>query len=90
MSAHDGFLGWTAGMALGHVLATLVSAACLAYGERVVWWLTRLTLPLLTLPRPLPALVPAPLGPRAETLVLLPDRHGVLLARGLVRRGPPR
>jgi hypothetical protein len=85
----DNFSAWTGDMAVGHVLATLASAACLAYGERVVWWLARLVMPRLSgaLAQPVP--ISGPPKQPVDALVLLPVRHGALLARCLERRGPP-
>jgi hypothetical protein len=76
-------------MLLGHVLATLGAAACLAYGERAMWRLARLVVPLLW-PLLRLASVPILIAPsrRPQSLIVLPLR-GVLLARCVPRRGPP-
>lgn len=78
-------------MVIGHALATLGSAACMAYAERVVWRLARMVAPLLSflLARPGRILVATFSGSCAAPPVLLPARHGVLLARRRLRRGPP-
>ncbi|MGH3391369.1 MAG: hypothetical protein ACRDOO_21080 [Actinomadura sp.] len=80
-------------MVAGHVAATLISAACMTYAERVVWRLARMVLPplpfLLTPPQAIPLAV-ASGGPDTGSPVRLPARHGVLLARRRPRRGPPR
>lgn len=85
----DGLHAWTPQMAIGHALATLLAAACMAYGERVLWWLARLVAPRLTLPRPCPVAGPGGGAVHAGAAASLPARHGVLLARSVVRRGPP-
>jgi hypothetical protein len=86
---HAGLHTATWGMAIGHALATLATAMCMAYGERVVWWLARLVMPRLTRRRPRRIDIPVRLGPGTGTWALLPPRHGVLLASALARRGPP-
>lgn len=78
---------WLLGMTLGHVLATLVTAALLAYGERALWRLTGLVVPLLwSRLRIAPVAVVA--RPCPEPMALSP-LHEVLLARCVPRRGPP-
>jgi hypothetical protein len=85
----NGLHAWTFQMAIGHLLVTLVSAACMAYGERVLWWLARLVVPRLTLPGPRPIDGPDLGALRTGPAASLPARYSVLLARSLVRRGPP-
>ena len=89
--AHGGHHASTWLMVLGHALATLGSAACLAYAERVVWRLARMVAPLLLflLARPGRTLMAVFSGSCAAPPVLLPARHGALLARRRLRRGPP-
>lgn len=87
-AAGDAATSWAGAMTLGHVLATLVAAACLAYGERAIWRLARLVLPLLwVFLRPIPVLQAAP-RPRSRPPVFKPA-HSVLLVRCRPRRGPP-
>lgn len=79
-------------MTLGHVLATLVAAACLAYGERAIWRVARLAAlvaPLLLWAslRPVPIQVAPRTRPEPAAFAPL---IGVLLARSAPLRGPPR
>lgn len=78
----------TATMTLAHALATLGTALCVVYGERILRRLAALVLPR----SPLTVLAPLPLPP--EPRLPAPPvadhvRHGVLLSRSRPRRGPP-
>ncbi|MEU5049137.1 hypothetical protein [Streptomyces sp. NPDC021096] len=78
----------TAAMTAGHALATLGTAVCLLFGERILRRIAGLLLrglhcPVLaTSPVPPTSRVPAPGAP-------LRLSFGALLARGIPRRGPP-
>jgi hypothetical protein len=90
--AHVGLYAPTWPMVFAHVVATLGSAACMAYAERVVWLLARMVLPLLEflLARPWPRPAAVLVGRCASSPMPLPARYGMLLARRRLRRGPPR
>jgi hypothetical protein len=79
-------------MGVGHVVATLGAAAWMAYAERMAWRLARMVVPLLEflLARPWTRPAAVHVGRCAGSQVLLPARHGVLLARRRRRRAPPR
>ncbi len=76
-----------AGMILAHAAATLGSALCVLYGERVLRRLGALLTPLAAL-RPAPALQ-CPPRPRVVPPAVARVRIGALLARSRSRRGPP-
>ncbi|MFG3405193.1 hypothetical protein [Streptomyces sp. NPDC048142] len=76
-----------AGMALAHAAATLGTALCVMYGERVLRRLAALLAPLVT-PPPVPSLR-CPPRPRPVPPVVARIRFGALLARSRPRRGPP-
>lgn len=76
-----------AGMALTHAAATLGTALCVIYGERVLRRLAALVAPRLLL-RPAPSLPCLP-RPRPAPPVVARIRFGALLARSRHRRGPP-
>ncbi|MFJ5869008.1 hypothetical protein ACIQEY_31950 [Streptomyces parvus] len=75
------------GMTLAHAAATLGSALCVLYGERVLRRLGALLTPRVVL-RPAPSL---PCPPRTCPVppVVVRIRFGALLARSRSRRGPP-
>ncbi|MFG2330972.1 hypothetical protein ACGFMM_15230 [Streptomyces sp. NPDC048604] len=78
----------TASMTSAHALATLGTALCVVYGERVLRRLAALVLPRL----PFSALGPCPVTPWRRPPVPFTAGHvrlGVLLARCRPRRGPP-
>ncbi|WP_260610357.1 hypothetical protein [Streptomyces sp. WAC06614] len=78
----------TAGMTLAHALATVGTALCLVYGERILRRLAALVLPRFrfaapsSVPVPTERRLPPPPSPGHVRL-------GVLLARSRPRRGPP-
>ncbi|MFE2293193.1 hypothetical protein [Streptomyces sp. NPDC059452] len=76
-----------AGMTLAHAAATLGTALCVMYGERVLRRLAALVAPPLVL-RTVPSL---PCLPRLRPVppVVVRIRFGALLARSCQRRGPP-
>ncbi|MEU0625787.1 hypothetical protein ABZ329_33590 [Streptomyces rubiginosohelvolus] len=76
-----------AGMILAHAAATLGSALCVLYGERVLRRLGALLAPRVAL-RSAPSL---PCPPRSHPVppVVVRIRIGALLARSRSRRGPP-
>lgn len=76
-----------AGMPLAHAAATLGSALCVLYGERVLRRLGALLAPRVVL-RPAPSL-PCPPRSRPVPPVVVRIRFGALLARSRSRRGPP-
>ncbi|MFB8144959.1 hypothetical protein [Streptomyces parvus] len=76
-----------AGMTLAHAAATLGSALCVLYGERVLRRLGALLAPRVVL-RSAPSL-PCPPRPRPVPPVVVRIRFGALLARSRSRRGPP-
>lgn len=76
-----------AGMTLAHAAATLGSALCVLYGERVLRRLRGLLAPRVVL-RPAPSL-PCPPRSRPVPPVVVRIRFGALLARSRSRRGPP-
>ncbi|MFD3974443.1 hypothetical protein [Streptomyces cyaneofuscatus] len=75
------------GMALAHAAATLGTALCVIYGERVLRRLAALFVPRVAL-RTAPSL---PCLPRTRPVppVVARIRFGALLARACHRRGPP-
>ncbi|WP_245727743.1 hypothetical protein [Streptomyces vietnamensis] len=78
----------TAAMTSAHALATLGTALCVIYGERVLRHLAALVLPRLDFS----ALGQVPVPPERRMPVPPTDGHvhvGVLLARSHPRRGPP-
>ncbi|MFJ6810153.1 hypothetical protein ACIQRK_29785 [Streptomyces anulatus] len=75
------------GMALAHAAATLGTALCAMYGERVLRRVAALAVPRVAL-RLAPAL-PCPPRPRPAPPVVARIRFGALLARSRSRRGPP-
>lgn len=85
---HEAQHTMTAGMTLAHGLATVGTALCVIYGERVVRRLAAMVVPAICV-RPrlsLPILSrPRVMGPSPVT----PSRVGILLARSRPRRGPP-
>ncbi|MEU0380764.1 hypothetical protein [Streptomyces cyaneofuscatus] len=84
---HDGGHAMDPGMALAHAAATLGTALCVIYGERVLRHLAALLVPRVALrtASPLPCL------PRSRPVppVVARIRFGALLARSCHRRGPP-
>ncbi|GGR99372.1 hypothetical protein GCM10010284_35520 [Streptomyces rubiginosohelvolus] len=76
-----------AGMILAHAAATLGSALCVLYGERVLRRLGALLAPRVVL-RSAPSL-PCPPRSRPVPPVVVRIRFGALLARSRCRRGPP-
>lgn len=80
--------GMTSGMTLAHAVATLGTALCVVYGERILRRLAALVLPRL--PWAAPSSLPVPskrqLPPPDATA---PVRLGVLFTRCRPRRGPP-
>ncbi|MGW6590523.1 hypothetical protein [Streptomyces sp. MCL20-2] len=76
-----------AGMTLAHAAATLGSALCVLYGERVLRRLGALLAPRVVL-RSAPSL-PCPPRSRPVPPVVVRIRFGALLARARSRRGPP-
>ncbi|OKI64779.1 hypothetical protein AMK14_29635 [Streptomyces sp. TSRI0445] len=76
-----------AGMILAHAAATLGSALCVLYGERVLRRLGALLAPRVAL-RSAPSL-PCPPRSRPVPPVVVRIRFGALLARSRSRRGPP-
>ncbi|WFB05754.1 hypothetical protein LRS74_01020 [Streptomyces sp. LX-29] len=75
-------------MTAGHALATLGTAVCLVYGERVLRRLVSLLFSGLRRVDPEVAVVPTP--PRSPLAARdLPLPFGVLLVRSLPLRGPP-
>jgi hypothetical protein len=88
MSQAADVASWSPAMTLAHVAATLAAAALMAYGERAVWRLAQVVLPLLwVFLRPAAPPLPKPLPISAPVAVV--RRYGVLLARSRPRRGPP-
>ncbi|WP_435186722.1 hypothetical protein [Streptomyces sp. bgisy126] len=78
----------TPAMTSAHALATLGTALCVIYGERVLRHLATLVLPRLDFS----ALEPVPVRPEDRMPVPPADGHvhvGALLARSHPRRGPP-
>ncbi|MEU2491259.1 hypothetical protein [Streptomyces sp. NPDC007883] len=86
-TAHAGH-SMTPGMTLAHALATLGTALCVIYGERILRRLAALLLRSLR-PGVLPALSAVPERPRLAPTAPLAPRLGVLLALACPRRGPP-
>jgi hypothetical protein len=85
----SGLTSWSPAMTLGHAAATLAAALILAHGERAIWRLARLVVPVLLFgwwTRPVPR--PVIRAPRPEAAPLTP-LFGALLARRVPRRGPP-
>lgn len=87
MASTGAVLPMTPAMTVAHAVATLGTALCVIYGERVLRRLAALVVPDICFRSPLPLPVtprlrpmPAPVGH---------PRFGVLLARSLPRRGPP-
>ncbi|MFC6987076.1 hypothetical protein [Streptomyces cirratus] len=77
----------TSAMTLAHGLATLGTALCVIFGERILRRLAALLLPSLS-PGALPALPAVPERPRLAPAQPAARRFGVLLARTCPRRGP--
>jgi hypothetical protein len=75
-------------MAAGHVLAALLAAALLAFGERAVWAAYRVVAFLLT-PFLEPAVDYPSSSPRARAQRSSGKAIGLLIARSRGRRGPP-
>ncbi|MCD9899945.1 hypothetical protein LUR56_07145 [Streptomyces sp. MT29] len=84
---HDGGHAMDPGMALAHAAATLGTALCVIYGERVLRGLAALFVPR----RRLRTAAPLPCLPRSRPVppVVARIRFGALLARSCHRRGPP-
>ncbi|MFF2538083.1 hypothetical protein [Streptomyces cyaneofuscatus] len=84
---HDGEHAMDPGMAFAHAAATLGTALCVIYGERVLRRLAALFIPRVAL-RTAPHL---PCLPRSRPVppVVARIRFGTLLARSCHRRGPP-
>ncbi|MFJ4777887.1 hypothetical protein [Streptomyces sp. NPDC088762] len=78
----------TPAMTLAHGLATVGTALCVVYGERILRRLAALLLPSLS-PGALPALPAVPERLRLAPAAPAAPRFGVLLARMCPRRGPP-
>ncbi|MGW4040174.1 hypothetical protein ACWEIM_28525 [Streptomyces sp. NPDC004778] len=76
-----------AGMILAHAAATLGSALCVLYGERVLRRLGALLAPRVVLRSASP--LPCPPRSRPVPPVVVRIRFGALLARSRSRRGPP-
>ncbi|MEU5372390.1 hypothetical protein ABZ362_26050 [Streptomyces sp. NPDC005951] len=75
------------GMILAHAAATLGSALCVLYGERVLRRLGALLAPRVVLRSASP--LPCPPRSRPVPPVVVRIRFGALLARSRSRRGPP-
>ncbi|MEU2828881.1 hypothetical protein ABZ667_09490 [Streptomyces lavendulae] len=86
-TAHAGH-SMTPAMTLAHALATLGTALCVIYGERILRRLAALLLHSLR-PGALPALPAVPERPQLAPTAPLAPRLGVLLALACPRRGPP-
>lgn len=87
-AAADAVGAWSTAMAFGHIAVTLVAALCLAYGERAMWRVAGLVIPVLSWGHPRPV----PVGVFAVSARPEPVRQPlieVLLARCVPRRGPP-
>ncbi|WP_282697217.1 hypothetical protein [Streptomyces sp. CC208A] len=88
-TAHSGSAhAMTAPMAVAHALATLGTALCVGYGERILLRLAALLLPRLGLA----VLAPCPVPPARRAPAPFTAGHvrlRVLLARCRPRRGPP-
>jgi hypothetical protein len=81
-------VSWGSTMTLAHIGAMLVAAALMAHGERAVWRLAHMVLPLLWVwLSPVAPFVARP-RPVSEPAAFVP-RFGALLARNRPRRGPP-
>ncbi|WP_343240472.1 hypothetical protein [Streptomyces sp. SID14515] len=70
-----------------HAAATLGTALCVLYGERVLRRLAALVAPLIVLRWA--SSLPCPPRPRPAPPVVARIRFGALLARSRSRRGPP-
>ncbi|MFJ9823051.1 hypothetical protein ACIRSU_01595 [Streptomyces sp. NPDC101160] len=79
----------TAAMTSGHALATLGTALCLIYGERILRRLAALLLPRLPLLAPTVSCPAPPAGRPPAPFTAGHVRLGVLLTRCRPRRGPP-
>ncbi|MET7873860.1 hypothetical protein [Streptomyces cyaneofuscatus] len=86
--SHDGGHAMDPGMVLAHAAATLGTALCVIYGERVLRRLAALLVPRIALRTAPPSL---PCLPRSRPVppVVARIRFGALLARSCHRRGPP-
>lgn len=87
--AVDALGAGTAAMTLGHLIATVVAAACLAYGEQALWRLAGLVIPLLAWRRVRGPVVPSRPRPVPVAPLAWSPSIEVLLARCAPRRGPP-
>ncbi|MFD5987433.1 hypothetical protein [Streptomyces cyaneofuscatus] len=87
-AGHDGGHAMDPGMVLAHAAATLGTALCVIYGERVLRRLAALLVPRIALRTAPPSL---PCLPRSRPVppVVARIRFGALLARSCHRRGPP-
>ncbi|MFJ6614732.1 hypothetical protein ACIQPT_31155 [Streptomyces sp. NPDC091289] len=86
MDAHAGH-AMDAGMTGAHAAATLGTALCVLYGERVLRRLAALVAPRVVLRWA--TSLPCPPRPRPAPPVVARIRFGALLARSRSRRGPP-
>ncbi|MFD3415101.1 hypothetical protein [Streptomyces cyaneofuscatus] len=87
-AGHDGGHAMDPAMVLAHAAATLGTALCVIYGERVLRRLAALLVPRIAL-RTAPSSLPCLLRSRPVPPVVARIRFGALLARSCHRRGPP-
>ncbi|MFG2288197.1 hypothetical protein ACGFOU_19310 [Streptomyces sp. NPDC048595] len=82
----------TAAMTLAHAVATLGTALCVIYGERVLRRLAALLAAMVVPDIRFGSSLPLPFAPRLRPTPAAAARtgFGVLLARSRPRRGPPR
>ncbi|MFF3457212.1 hypothetical protein ACFYXH_23400 [Streptomyces sp. NPDC002730] len=86
-SGHGAGHSMTAAMTLAHAVATLGTALCVIYAERVLQRLAALVVPDIGFRSP----PPLPFAPRLRPMPppVVHTGFGVLLARSRPRRGPP-